>query len=618
MKIKKRAIILIILCLYLFSICLTSIIYISNNFLKSEVDNKYFQDVENNLKQNFIQSIDIQKTPCQDSSNNSFNLTFEGVDPFCLCNSNKNYAGACNKHDRQSTSCDDTSEIKKKKINNLKKIYFCKTINSITYDKVENINMETKLCKKEFKVCGKDSFSSLCFPKMLDCPINDIIISDTKRSDLLDYTEKSETSPSTNEIIYLYFTNKKIDNDIPVDFKIGLNEICIDPNEEITYTSQFPYFKKQYDEKCDSEIGNKNIDFRYKKIYSLNKFQLYNDNGITNQIKEKYEIFDTKTLNYQIDIFSRPFIHFSTNCKNNINIIKNKSLTKISILDIITLSDSHMLIFTVGIFFAGLALMASCASLIINVCCSWNSKLYNLKKLFIPFSIVIVFFLVVIILNFVTMSDNNKKIEILDELYSSNCGDYFFNQFISKGRDSSRKQNKDNIIIIILFFLGIFLILIYSFCIFWFFIKHKSKNKNKNQNPIKEDKILFNNYINEKGGFNQTNKNDKDFYDNNNLNQNSQNFKNNLNDIPYQQNYNYNQQPNINNNNYQQNYNYNQEPNINKNNYQENFNNFNNQPDLNNNNYQKNFNQKNLNNNNYQQNFKFPDLNTDNKKTKNL
>ena len=269
-----RKIFLTILFLYTLIICITSLMYISLNFIKTVENNKYFLDVENNLKRNFIESIEIQKSPCLKPLKNILNLNFGGVKSFCYCNSSKYYEGDCKKFDKTNLNCNVISEMDSKKILNLKKLYFCGKPNIISYDKIENIDKEKKICKNNFKICGKDSLNSLCFPEKINCPINDIIISNFKRPDLinLNYTEKFEKSPSTNENIFLYFTNTKIENKIPVDFKIGLKEICINPEEEISIKKQFIFFKKEFDLKCDLKIGNKNTDFRFSKIYSLDKY----------------------------------------------------------------------------------------------------------------------------------------------------------------------------------------------------------------------------------------------------------------------------------------------------------------------------------------------------------
>ena len=304
---------------YILAITIISIILLVLNHKKIKNDDLYYQDIENNLEKEFIQRIKIQYIPCKEPYKNIFNLSFKGTDDFCYCKyifgNIFTYVGICKNDDEEQRSCSQKYGMSSRDIENLKGFFFCGEISAFNYDEIENVDEDTKLCEKGFKVCGKDSLDFLCFLESEECPINDIIISDTKRSDLVDlkYIEQSEISPSTEEEIFLYTTNNKIENEIPVDFQLGYKNICINPGEEKSPMEQFKYLSKSHKSECKSKINSKSKDERYKKIYSLDKFQLYRNNNIL-QALQNYPLFEKDSLRYNIDLFSRPFIHISSKC----------------------------------------------------------------------------------------------------------------------------------------------------------------------------------------------------------------------------------------------------------------------------------------------------------------
>ncbi len=40
-------------------------------------------------------------------------------------------------------------------------------------------------------------------------------------------------SGNGSQYLYLYTTNKKINNPMPIEMKVGYNSICVDPHEEL-------------------------------------------------------------------------------------------------------------------------------------------------------------------------------------------------------------------------------------------------------------------------------------------------------------------------------------------------------------------------------------------------
>ena len=111
--------------------------------------------------------------------------------------------------------------------------------------------------------------------------------------------------------------------------------------------------------------------------------------------------------------------------------------------------------------------------------------------------IMILIFFVVLILVSICFNKINGRYYLLNELYSSSCGDIFFNEIIEEGFINSRNVNFSLMGIIIMIVLAIF------FCILYFIFKycHCSKflkNRIFLQKKIKKKSKLYNNKNNEK------------------------------------------------------------------------------------------------------------------------
>ena len=74
--------------------------------------------------------------------------------------------------------------------------------------------------KENGKLCGKDSFeNNLYFPEDIECPINDIIISNDKN------IEGYKKLPLGEKDTYLYYTNKKVDKSIIIDIRANYKDL---------------------------------------------------------------------------------------------------------------------------------------------------------------------------------------------------------------------------------------------------------------------------------------------------------------------------------------------------------------------------------------------------------
>jgi len=162
---------------------------------------------------------------------------------------------------------------------------------SISYNKVEDLgyNLDWKECNFEIeelfnynyintfsrnnsKLCGKDSYgNNLYFPENIDCPINDIFISEINE-DLPGYTKLELDNTS-----YLYYTNQSTEGKIVIDLRIGdASEIPLNPEGDLDNN----YYSIPFYEELDF--------FDNKYLYSINYLGI-NSSSISGDIIEKFE-----------------------------------------------------------------------------------------------------------------------------------------------------------------------------------------------------------------------------------------------------------------------------------------------------------------------------------------
>ena len=120
-------------------------------------------------------------------------------------------------------------------------------------EKLNDLNYIDIYQNENGKICGKDNYgNNLYFPEDLECPINNIFISDSNE-DLPDYTKLK-----IDDIYYLYYTNSYIEGKIVVDLRINsYKEIPLNPdgNSLLNYYSM-PFYEE--------------IDFNDEYLYSIN------------------------------------------------------------------------------------------------------------------------------------------------------------------------------------------------------------------------------------------------------------------------------------------------------------------------------------------------------------
>ena len=119
--------------------------------------------------------------------------------------------------------------------------------NFFTIERLNEFDYMNIYNNKNGKICGKDSYGNyLYFPKNIDCPINDILVTNSSINNFTNYTK---LSLGNNQ--FLYYTNKNIEGEIVIDLKASslrgvqlnletTNEICEDYYE---YYLEDTFFK---------------------------------------------------------------------------------------------------------------------------------------------------------------------------------------------------------------------------------------------------------------------------------------------------------------------------------------------------------------------------------------
>ena len=132
------------------------------------------------------------------------------------------------------------------------------------------------------KLCGKDNFgNNLYFPQNIDCPINDIFISES-----YDYLS-GYSRLKLNYTHYLYYTNQLTEGKVLIDLRSSYNDdISLNPDKD----SESYYFSTPFYEK---------IDFDSKYLYSINYL------GVNSSLISKSEV---KKFKKKMDIYNSLYI----------------------------------------------------------------------------------------------------------------------------------------------------------------------------------------------------------------------------------------------------------------------------------------------------------------------
>ena len=190
---------------------------------------------------------------------------------------------------------------------------------------LNNSVLETEECEKGYKKCGKldDIGNYLCVKEYDDCPINDIKVTNSKRSDL----ENLNYSYILINNKYLYYSNT---SDKPVITKLKVAEegkLCI--NKGFFYTKYPQYILdnnfKNYG--CRHKINGELYEKDVEALDIRTKRQLYNDSNV--KIDSFYPSslygFPFNSLQAKMTLYPKRYIGYNKKCllENGISDFEN-------------------------------------------------------------------------------------------------------------------------------------------------------------------------------------------------------------------------------------------------------------------------------------------------------
>ena len=230
---------------------------------------------------------------------------------------------------------------------------------------------------------------------------------------------------------------------------MGYENICIDPNEEISPIKQFSYFSKNFDLECETDFGKNFVDERYKKIYSFDKYEFYRDNGLLPFLK-KLPTFSSYSLKYNLDLFSVPYFHFSSECFKKLK--SENILEKIDVIQyLFSETNSKFKFFVIfSIVVIAFVLGISCFLFFLRFKFRKNDFVFFG---FLGFCV----FLVLVVLCFILylFIKDIIKVDFLN-LMDDNCGDFYINEIIEEKKNIFGELRDFYIVMISLFLSVIF------------------------------------------------------------------------------------------------------------------------------------------------------------------
>ena len=235
--------------------------------------------------------------------------------------------GFCKIRERKEKNCKEVKE-RTSSFTTWKKTKVIPTHSEYSYLQLLNLSVSsTEECPSTLKQCGLlDTMNNkMCIDKDKECPINMLIYKKTADPPTeYNYTFKNV---SFNDGSYLYYTNEATDHHILGRFRISDGDICINSEEYNSVSTHYVLDYYDYNG-CKTEANGTFYDSKYIQLDSMNKYELYEQNGIIDIMKKlpnyPYEEFKSQT-SY---LYYGPYIGYNKECffqtfnKTNDNEIK--------------------------------------------------------------------------------------------------------------------------------------------------------------------------------------------------------------------------------------------------------------------------------------------------------
>ena len=268
---------------------------------------------------------------CKENEYSHSLYTFPGSTSGCSCVGIKDYPyeqehkeeviqEACNLNQTRN-KCKPIQSFDKINLFNWKNGVFCSKyynqteIGSGYLSLLNNSVYQNEECKEGYKKCGKldDNGNYLCIPNEEECPINDIIISETELPELIEEKYKYIYLNDT----YVYFTNEKKDNSVIVKLKVSENKVCL---YKLYHHTDYPQYILTNDLdkfECKFKINGKLYDESIKSIDNRIKYDFYEDSdlGIDTKIYNSYIYdFPYHSLQEEMILYPKHYIGFDKKC----------------------------------------------------------------------------------------------------------------------------------------------------------------------------------------------------------------------------------------------------------------------------------------------------------------
>ena len=182
---------------------------------------------------------------------------------------------------------------------------------------------ENEKCQEGFKNCGKldDMGNYLCFPKDDDCPVNEIIVSESQRPELVDYNVTSIKNT------YFYYRNTA-NKSVITKLKVAEEKLCMDRTYFYTKYPQY-ILDNNFDlygcrNKIEGELYSNSEDF----VDKITKKSLYLNSPDIDIYFYNKSIFDYPfySLEAEMILYTQRYIGYDKQCFIDNNVFDmNKS-----------------------------------------------------------------------------------------------------------------------------------------------------------------------------------------------------------------------------------------------------------------------------------------------------
>lgn len=272
-----------------------------------------------------IENISLGRNWCDNSKGyySLFNYTFAGVNENCYNNITHKFL---NKSCSLTNNTIPIEAIPEKTLSIWRDKNICvKRMQNTT----SNLKIVKDKCPEDYNQCGfinsistkndEQTRKILCVKNIIQCPINFFAITNETEHYNSSYT-KVELFNGTK----LVFSNKRVDNVIPIDFKISEGSYpCLETERRSNLTVQFPLLNNLDIFNCNRshysiEPDNTGYDTRYTKVDTVSKEQFFQDNDLDLDYRELPKLngvweSDIEAANYSM--FYRDFYNDKENCE---------------------------------------------------------------------------------------------------------------------------------------------------------------------------------------------------------------------------------------------------------------------------------------------------------------